>query len=254
MRMIAFIQARIKSNKLPGKVLKLLAGKPMLWHVIHRVRQIKLLHDVVVATSYSDSDSKIVRLCDQQQFKVFTGSENDVVDRIYHAAQYYQAQAILRVKADCPFIDPSIVTRLIHKFNIQQWDYAGINTAESIVHTKSPRFPDGLDAEIIRFSTLQTIWREAQNKLQREYVTPYLFQNSDKFTLGILSPNQDYSNLRLTVDSPSDYAFAKLIYKNLYIPGRVFSFKEIIKFFDRHTDLMKLNQQTEHQHRIEKAI
>ena len=111
-----------------------------------------------------------------------------------------------------------------------------------MAHSKVPRFPNGLDAEIIRFSSLQQVWRDAKNPIQREHITPYFFRNPKKFKLGLLSPNQDYSHIRLVANTASDYAFAKLIYKNLYIPGQIFNFNDVVQFLNKHNELVKINQ------------
>ena len=113
MNIVAIIQGRMGSSRLPGKVLAEIAGRPMLFHVVNRIRRAKKIHLVVVATSTNASDDPIVTLCREEDIPCFRGSEEDVLDRFYQAAKYFQADVIVRLTSDCPLHDPDIIDRVV---------------------------------------------------------------------------------------------------------------------------------------------
>ena len=242
MRVIALIQARMASRRLPGKVMKKLHGKPMLLRVVERVRQIPRVHETVVVTSYEPQDQVIQHYCERNGIAVFTGSECDVLERYYRAAQAYHAQAVLRITADCPFVDPRITGRLVRAFLASNWDHAGIQTGVGAAHVIGPKYPDGLDSEIMRFSCLETAWREAQDNRDREHVTPFIWRQPQRFSIGTLAPAQDYAYLHLSVDTMQDYRLAKLIYQKLCHQNNTFLLDDVVAFLNVHAGLLKINQ------------
>lgn len=231
---VTIIQARMGSTRLPGKVLMDICGHPMLWHVINRARQAKLLDDVLVATSEKASDDPVVAFCEQEGVPCFRGSEDDVLDRYYRAAVWIGADTVVRITADCPLIDPVVSDKVIAAYLDGGCDYAS-NTIERT-------YPDGLDTEVFSFETLEKAWLEARLMSEREHVTPYIWKNEELFNLRQVTQEMDLSGLRWTVDEPEDLEFVRRIYEHLYQPGQFFLMEEIVKLLERHPEFLEINQ------------
>src|SRR6266568_5639733 len=204
MKVIAIVQARMGSTRLPGKVLMDLGGQPVLCRVVERLRRSAKLRDVVVATTNSPKDDLIVELCNEQSFTVFRGSENDVLDRYYRAASFHGCDAVVRITSDCPLIDAELVDMVIHEFIEKKADYA----SNVLVRT----YPRGLDAEVFTMPALQKSWRMAMQPHQREHVTPFFYEHPKLFRLASVRGEHDYSHYRWTLDTPDDLHLIRAIY------------------------------------------
>jgi spore coat polysaccharide biosynthesis protein SpsF len=230
----AIIQARMGSSRLPGKVLMDISGRPMLWHIIDRVRRAEMVDETAVATSYNALDDAIAAFCEQEGILCFRGSENDVLDRYYRTAKCIDAESIVRITADCPLIDPLVLSKVIATFLDRRCDYAS-NTIERT-------YPDGLDTEVFSLETLEKAWHEAKLKSEREHVTPYIWKNGNLFKLCPVKQDSNLSNLRWTIDQPEDLEFVRKVYEHLYQPGEVFFIGEIVKLLERHPELLEINK------------
>jgi spore coat polysaccharide biosynthesis protein SpsF len=173
---LAILQARVSSTRLPRKVLLPILGRTMLECQLERVRASKFLDKIIVATSDQPEDSPIAELCEAGGIECYRGSLEDVLDRFYQAANQHQPKFVVRLTGDCPLLDPEILDSVI-QFHIKGgFDYTS-NCLE-------PSFPDGLDAEIMNFSTLQEIWRLAKRPIEREHVTTYILHHRVRFKIG----------------------------------------------------------------------
>jgi glutamate-1-semialdehyde aminotransferase/spore coat polysaccharide biosynthesis protein SpsF (cytidylyltransferase family) len=228
---LAIVQARMSSTRLPGKVLADVRGRPMLWRVVSRLRRARLLDRVLVATSENPADSAIARFCEQEDVLCFRGSETDVLDRYYQAARAQCADVVVRITSDCPLIDPIVVDRVVRRFLEGRFDYV----SNAIRYT----YPDGLDTEVFSFTALEQAWREATKRSEREHVTPYL--RSAKFRVAnvdndCLLPR----SLRWTVDEPADLEFVRKVYDGF--PGNDhFGMKEVLNFLSHESGVQELN-------------
>lgn len=239
----AIIQARMGSTRLPGKVLKPLEGHPMLWHVVQRVRATPGLAEVVVATPESSENDAIRAFCAQEGIAVFSGSEEDVLDRYYQAARAFAADPVVRVTSDCPMVDPNLIGRLLILFGEGGYDYAGIAIGGAAKAFGVNGYPSGLDAECFSFAALERAWREATLQPEREHVTPYIWCNKDRFRNGMHVPAEDWSNMRLSVDEPEDFTVAERIYEALYREGEpAFGFDDVTRFLAAHPEVVELNR------------
>src|SRR3990167_4736809 len=241
-RVVAIIQARMGSSRLPGKVMAPIIGKPMLWHVVNRVKRSKLVYKVVVATSTRLEDKKIVEFCKKNGVDAFIGPEKNVLKRYYLAAKQYRADVIVRITADCPLIDPKIVEKSIRTFFKGNFDYLAILTGAGSLKSKDKKYPDGMDCEVFSFQSLEKAYREATSNKEREHVTVYIWRNPNSFKIGKLKSIKDYSNIRLTVDYKEDFDLIRKIYKELYFKNKFFGLSDIISLVKDRPEFLKINQ------------
>jgi spore coat polysaccharide biosynthesis protein SpsF len=239
---LAIIQARMGSTRLPGKVLKEIMGRPLLGHIYDRLSSCHQIRQTVVATSNQEADLAIVDFCHEQGIPVFQGSENDVLDRYFHVACKYKPQHVIRVTGDCPLLDPHLVSRLITKYLNDNLDYAAISTgAGSFLDEGKKTFPDGMDCEIFRFLALEDAWTHAETSLQREHVTSYIWQQDKKFKTGRLSCPFDFGGYRLTVDYPEDFQLVENIYKALSPQNKHLQYQAIVEYLQQNQEVTKVN-------------
>ncbi|WP_409068650.1 cytidylyltransferase domain-containing protein [Clostridium sp. FAM 1755] len=235
MNVVCIVQARVGSTRLPEKVLKKICGKTVLEHDIDRLKQVKNLNKIVIATTTLDEDSKIEKLVAKLGIDCFRGSSEDVLSRYYFAAKKYKADVIVRVTSDCPLIDYNTSDRIIQYYldNLDKYDYAS-NTIERT-------YPRGLDTEVFSFEALEKSYNKAKKQYEREHVTPYIYENIDKFRIIQYKNENNYSNYRWTLDTEEDYKLINTIYNSLYKENQLFSFNDILKFIDKNPHLIKIN-------------
>lgn len=230
MKYLAAIQARYGSTRLPGKILKDLAGKPALSRVIERVEQSKYVDEVIVITSIAPCDIKTVHFVSSLDRRVFVGSENDVLDRYYQSAKLLCPEYVIRITADCPVFDAALLDLAIEQMTPDA-DYMA-----SMTETLA----DGLDLEIIRFSALHDAWQQARLASEREHVTLYIKNHPEQFKLqDFICPYGNLNHERWTVDEPEDYELICAIYK--HFGDRYFNTADILGFLNAHPDLRALN-------------
>ena len=260
---IAIIQARYASTRLPGKVLLDIGGEPMLVRVVERARRAKTLDGVMVATSRDPADDAIAALCQERGYPCHRGSLHDVLDRFYGAARMSGAQGIARLTADCPVIDPQVIDITVEAFLGKSVDSDPSSeyrvrklAADHCPLTSGPydfaasrlpppwqrTFPMGLDVEVCSFQALERAWHEADQPHQREHVMPYLYEQEGRFRVVLVDYSLDYGSLRWTVDTPQDLALLRTIYA--HFDGRSdFSWKEVLALMAREPELAAINAQ-----------
>lgn len=230
------IQARMNSSRLPGKVLMDLLGIPELIHVVRRVKQAKKVDKVIVATTDTKADDSIEEHCIRNDITCFRGSENDVLDRFYKAAISMNAQKydyIVRVTADCPFIDANVIDTVI--------DVAIKNNVDYASNTITPTYPDGLDVEVFTFEALEYAWKNALLNSEREHVTPYLYKNADLFSIQNVEADKNYSDLRWTLDEIDDFIVINNVYEELYNQNNYFSMSDIVTLLKQKPKIFQAN-------------
>lgn len=231
-KVVAIIQARMGSTRLPGKVMKDLCGKTVLAHDIERVRQSKYIDEIVIATTKFKEDDIILKEVSKNGAKVYRGSENDVLSRYYEAAKENKADVIVRITSDCPLIDPFIVDEVLNS------NYDLVTNAG--VYPENRTYPRGLDVEVFSFDILKKSFQEAIEMYQREHVTPFIYENSKN--IYYYKNNIDYSKYRWTLDTEEDYKLIEIIYKNLYKGKHDFYVEDISKLFDDMPELFEINK------------
>ena len=240
-RVIAIIQARMSSTRLPGKVLLDLGGRPVLERMIERVKRAKNVTETVVATTTDPSDDAIVELCQKLGTPVFRGSLPDVLDRYYQCALEYKADYVVRLTGDCPLIDPELIDEVIYGLFDPPEDFSCNRLPPPFGRT----FPIGLDVEACTFQALENAWKNATEKHQREHVMPYLYETPGKFQVIQLQNDEDYGDMRWTLDTPQDLELLREVIKRL--GGRNdFSWEEVLELFLKDPDLAKINSSVQH--------
>ncbi len=242
MKVVAILQARTGSTRLPGKVLLDLAGRTMLARVVRRVRRAESIDEVVVATTAAPGDDPIVEECRRLGAACFRGSEADVLDRYYRAAVAHQADVAVRITADCPLIDPGETDRVIRAFFDRKPDYAS-----NILRRTYPR---GLDTEVMTSATLARAWREADEPYQRTHVTPYIYQHPGFFRLLAVTGEEDLSDHRWTVDSPEDLEFVRAVYRRMD-GDDAFAWHDVLRLLAEEPWLAELNRHVRHKQLVE---
>lgn len=234
MKVVAVLQARVSSTRLPGKVLLRVCGKAMLAHQIARILRSKLIDQLVVATSEDPSDDALVALCADLNVPVYRGSLNDVLDRMVQAAKPFDPEWMVRLTGDCPLADPALIDQVIAKALGGEYDYVSNN--------RNPTYPDGLDAECIRYASMQAAWREATLPSQREHVTPFIYQHPERFRISDVQHHTDLNAMRWTVDEPRDFVFVTQVYEHLYAGNPAFGMDDVLALLARQPQLASLNQ------------
>lgn len=235
MKVVAIIQARMGSERLPGKVLADIGGKTMLARVVERTARIASVDEVVVATTEDTRDDAIADACRALSVPVFRGSEADVLDRYYQAAKQYAADAVMRITADCPLLDPEVSGNVLNQFLIHRPDYA----SNSVRRT----YPRGLDTGVMSLEALERTWREATRPYQREHVTIYMYEHPENFRLLSVESGLpiNYSHYRWTVDTPEDLQFVRAVY-DLFPTTDEFGWLDVIEALARRPDLVAINR------------
>lgn len=230
-KLVAIVQARMGSTRLPDKVMKMIKGRPMIGLLLERLARAQKIDAIVVATSDDIRNDHLDAYVTSLGFKVFRGSENDVLDRYYRAAEAVDATDVMRITGDCPFVDPALVDECAEAYLSGDSDY--------LSNTAPPTYADGLDIEVITFAALDRAWREAITVAEREHVTPYI-RESGKFSTANKTAKTDFSDRRWTVDTPEDFAVVSAVFGHFH-PRTDFSWSEILELEARKPELFKAN-------------
>ncbi len=226
------IQARMNSM-FYGKILKKLDKKnPVIYYVIKQMQECKLVDDIVIATTDLDIDKEIVNYAKKMNIKYFTGSPVDVLDRLYHCAKKYSFSTIVKIGADEPLNDPKIIDKEIKKMIKGNFDCV----TTSLLQT----FPKGIGVEILSFNALEKSWRNSSIQYEREHVTPYIYNNSDKFKIFNLVNSKNISNINLIIQRENDLKLIKNVIKK--IKKRPILMEDVIKLLDKEPESLKMNK------------
>ncbi len=205
---VAIVQARMSSSRLPGKVLRLVGSQPMLARVLARANRASLVDEVMVATTTDPSDEPIAEYCENAGIPCFRGDLYDVLDRYYQAARVSSADVVVRLTADCPFIDPEEIDRTITHFHQTCADFTANRLPPPFRRTTAV----GMDTEVVSFAALERAWQEAAEPFEREHVMPYLYDMPGRFKISVADWEKDLSQLRFTVDTAADLDVANQVY------------------------------------------
>jgi len=236
MKKVAIIQARMTSTRLPGKILMDLAGRPMLAQQLGRLRQCRMLDELVIATTNNATDDPVVELARQEGIGCFRGSEEDVLSRYVGAAREAAADIVIRLTADCPLIDADVVDLVVSELvlHTESCDYAG-NVLERT-------YPRGLDVEAFSLWALEECDQHAKSPSSREHVTLVIRQEKPElFRRRSVVDLEDNSDLRWTVDTQTDLDLVRAIYEGLDFPRAERAYREVVSFVRSHPELIAMN-------------
>ena len=233
-KIVIIVQARMGSKRLPGKTMKKICGKPLLVHLIERLKQVDKANDIVIATTNSKEDEVIEQTAKNMQIGVVRGSSDNVLSRYVLSANQFCANTIVRITADCPLVDPHIIDRCIELF---------INSNNDLLFaTQSCGFPRGLDTEVFNMDALLSVFLKAKSKKAKEHVTWYMYKYTQNYKIKGLKATGNYirPSWRLCVDTIEDFILIRTIYENLYNNTPI-PITKIINFLDKNPHIAKIN-------------
>jgi len=262
-RVVAIIQGRMGSSRLPGKILADIAGQPMLARVFIRTSRAVTVTETIFATTTDASDDPVAEYCDWSGIPVRRGSLYDVLDRYYQSAKEAKADVVVRITADCPVIDPGLIDDVVNavisgqsSVISGQFDFA----ANRLPPPWGRTYPIGLDTEVCTFAALERAWKEAKEPQHREHVMPYFYEGvkliTDNrslstgisprgFSIALLHHPTDFGDYRWTVDTPEDLDFMRQVY-NRFDGRDDFSWREVLDLIHDEPALMKINAGVQH--------
>jgi spore coat polysaccharide biosynthesis protein SpsF len=237
-KIVATIEARMTSSRLPGKVLLPLAQKPALERMIERVIRSQYIDDIVIATTTNKSDDEIIKLCESINCKYFRGSEEDVLLRVLNSAKSVHADIIVELTGDCPLIDPNQMDEMIKFYFEKKVEYANNRLIEGL--------PDGFDIQVFSTNDLERVEKSTNDPIDRVHVSSYFYRTNHEFKIGYkeLSKNDElyWPDLAVTLDEKEDYYLISNIFENLYYKNPNFSAVDIIRYLRKNKNIVKLNK------------
>lgn len=233
---IAIIQARLNSSRLPGKVLLPVGELTVLEFIVQRLRRSKLIDDVVIATTENESDNAIIDLCKNKNIKYFRGSEEDVLSRVLDAAKQFNADIIVEVTGDCPFVDSTIADLCIQRLVADKCDY--------VSNVIDRTFARGLDVQVFWTNVLDRVDQEVDNPIDRQHVSTWIYRNPKSYKTFknscVRTMTYDTSDIRLTLDTQEDYDLITRVYN--YFLNNKFDYRDIFKFFNEKPEFKNINK------------
>ena len=234
----AIIQARCGSTRFPNKVFALIDGKPLLCHVVNRLKFATKIDDIIVATTVSEKDDKIEEWCKENNVLCFRGSEENVLNRYYSASEAFPSDYVVRITADDPFKEPKVIDAVITKLIEEGYDH--------VTNNLPPSFPEGLDCEAFKKSALDRSEKEAETAFEREHVTQYIYHHPEIFKIGNVSNPENLSYLRWTVDKDVDFEMVKAVYAHRNPANKgILLMDEILAILKANPEIEKINSKVE---------
>ena len=227
------IQARMGSSRLPGKVMMSIDEQNTLLHyVIQQLKFSELTKNIIIATTTSEKDDSIVDFATKMNLDHFRGEVDNVLDRYYQCAKNFSVSTIVRISADDPLIDPTVVDRVVEKFHSNSYDY--------VSNTHPRTFPQGNEIEVFSFDTLESAWKNAKKASEKEHVTPYIYNNKEKFRIGNVEHSKDLSSLRWTVDTQNDLDLVRILISKIQKTPILIT--DILDVLSKEPDLLNINK------------
>lgn len=235
MKFDAIVQARMSSSRLPGKVLKKINQKPILWYLVSRLKRIKKINRIIIATTVNKIDNQIVRFCKENNVFYFRGSEKNCLKRICEAAKKFKSENIVFLTGDCPIIDIKIINKALKYFKTGKYDYVGNSFVRS--------YPDGMDVQIFKKKTILKAFKLAKHRLEKEHVTLSIKKNKKIFKILNFKASKNTYNpdLGLTLDQNEDFRLIKMII-NFFKNKKFFSCEEIINLLKKKKNWLEINK------------
>ncbi|MCE5181775.1 MAG: glycosyltransferase family protein [Anaerolineaceae bacterium] len=236
MKIIATIEARMTSSRLPGKVLLQAAGQPMLEHLVNRLRAVPSLDGIVLATTVNVTDDVLEEFSRHVGIGCYRGSEDDVMMRVIGAAESVGADVVVEITGDCPIIDPQIVEQTIRMFKAHQADY--------VSNAQIRSYPDGMDTQVFRLATLRRSAELTDEALDHEHVTLHIRNHPEIFShVHLVAPPEiHWPELGLTLDELKDYELLKKVIEHFEPADSLFSCLDVVRLLRQRPDWVAINQ------------
>jgi len=235
-KIIGVIQARLDSKRLPKKILSKVLDKPMILHLVNRLKHSKALSDVVISTTNRDIDKLLCEFADSEGIPFFAGSEKNIADRLYETGKKFNASGIFKVNGDCPLIDSSLVDKAVQKY------LSFIPRPDLVTNSVVRTYPEGMQYGLFNLQKLSEICKTLKNNFWLEFVQMYIIENKDKFTVINIKNNENLSKLRWTVDYWEDLEFVRKVYENLYQKNKFFEMSDILTFLENNPQIGRINE------------
>lgn len=232
MKVNAIVQARCGSTRLPEKVFALIDGKPLIWHVVMRLKQAKKVDEIIIATTDNARDDVIETWCRENNVLCFRGSEDDVLNRYYEASRHFPSDVVVRITADDPFKEPKVIDEVID--TLLDGDY------DLVTNNFPPSFPEGLDCEAFYFKVLEEMEKKSEDSFEREHVTQYVYRNPDKYKIGNVACEKQLSHYRWTIDNMEDLQMVNTIYEKRHGQGTLLM-EEILDIIEKNPEISDIN-------------
>lgn len=236
MNVVATIEARMTSSRLPGKVLLPALGQPMLHHLVRRLRAVPSIDEIVLATTINVTDDPLIEFADRERLRTYRGSEQDVMARVIGAAESAGADVVVEITGDCPIIDPDLIEQTIRMF--------AQNEAEYVSNSLVRSYPDGMDTQVFRLASLKRSAQMTSDPLDREHVSRHMCKHPDFFSQVhlIAPPSLHWPELGLTLDEEADYLLLKKIIETLGVGNPLFSCHEVLQLLRKNLDWVEINR------------
>lgn len=235
MNVIAIVQARMGSDRLPGKVIKPIIGKPMILHILDRLNKSKYINKIILATSTLNNEAALVKIVSESGYEVFRGEEDNVLKRYIDANRKYKGDIIVRITGDCPLVDPQIVDNVISYYLMYDYDYVRLDVPDTFIR--------GFDVEVFSSEALERAYEEVRknnDSQYQEHVTLYMYRNKDKFKIGYVKGDKHYNkDYRLCVDTVEDFEVVSKVYE--HFNDEYVGAKDVVEFLDMNKALVGIN-------------
>jgi len=231
MKLVATIEARMTSTRLPGKVLMPVLGRPMLEFMVERVKRVPEIDQIVIATTVNDTDQPIVDLAGRLGVGCFRGSERDVLGRVLLAAQAYEADIITELTGDCPLIDPEVISLIINRFHTEDADY--------VSNVPKRTYPIGMETQVFPTRVLSEVAARTNDPLDREHVSRYIYHHTDSYRIVTVESGlpEQWHGFGLTLDTPEDYDLIRQVFEELYPSNPEFKLGDILGCLEGRPEL-----------------
>ena len=234
MKVVAIIQARCGSTRFPNKVFADICGKPLIWHVVNRLKFAETIDEIVLATTMNPLDNELYTWAVENGVHVFRGSEDNVLNRYFRAAVEFQADIIIRITADDPFKEPLIIDQAVYELKRTGADF--------VCNNYPPSYPEGLDVEVFTYDALNMEEQNSLDTFEREHVTQYFYHHPLDFKMLNISYSENLSYLRWTIDTEKDFLMVKKIYNLLYKrDDEIFHMEDILNLINNYPAIAQMN-------------
>lgn len=235
MKVGVIIQARMGSSRLPEKVLMEIEGKPIFCHIVERLKNAKNVDEIILATTELVEDNILCELANDNGIKYYRGSSDDVLSRFYFSSRYNSLNVIVRITCDCPLVDAKLLDEMIEFYKKNTYEMVSNAPNDAIYRT----YPRGLDIEMFSLKQLELAYVGAEQRYQREHVTPFIYENCE--TKYYYKDTENNAHLRWTIDTMDDYILIKEIYSNLYKGKHDFYYRDILELYKQKPELLTIN-------------